>query len=166
MYTPDNENLHELLFAIRRSARYHNRRRNFFDSFSKIMDIITTLAGSAAVISILSHMHYVYPTVFAGLAAFCSCMSIALHPVEMSHIHHDLAKRYIGLEKEIISKNSYSEEDFKQFMLERLNIEADEPPVMRTLDIICHNELMLAMGYSDNFIKIPWYKRIPCQYIR
>ena len=32
----------------------------------------------------------------------------------------------------------------------RLEIEAGEPPPLRVLDAICHDELALAMGYDEN----------------
>ena len=35
---------------------------------------------------------------------------------------------------------------------ERLNIEADEPPALRVLDTICHNDLVHAMNLSREHI--------------
>ena len=36
-----------------------------------------------------------------------------------------------------------------EFAARRLAIEADEPPVLRVLDALCHNELVTALGLDD-----------------
>jgi hypothetical protein len=44
---------------------------------------------------------------------------------------------------------------------ERLFIEADEPPILHILDVLCHNELMSAYGCEwDELIYVPWYQRL------
>lgn len=41
----------------------------------------------------------------------------------------------------------------------RLAIEADEPPILRMLDTLCHNELLCAMGQEDEIIKVGFWHR-------
>jgi hypothetical protein len=36
------------------------------------------------------------------------------------------------------------------FTARRLEIEADEPPILKVLDSVCHNELLRAMGYDKS----------------
>jgi hypothetical protein len=46
------------------------------------------------------------------------------------------------------------------FIAQRLEIEATEPPPLRVLDMICHNELCRAMDYSEKYcVQIKWYQR-------
>lgn len=53
-----------------------------------------------------------------------------------------------------------TDKNLKQFKAERLNIESDEPPVLKVLDSICHNELMRAMGFpEERFLKIGFLQR-------
>ena len=47
----------------------------------------------------------------------------------------------------------------------RLDIESDEPPVLRTLDVICHNELAKSMGRDDSIYKVGFFKRRLAQFI-
>jgi len=42
---------------------------------------------------------------------------------------------------------------------ERLSIEEDEPAIIQTLDMICHNELVRAQGYCK-LAKIGWFRRL------
>ena len=51
-------------------------------------------------------------------------------------------------------------------LFDRLDIEIEEPPPLRILDLICHNELCRAMGYDESHqVKIKWYQRILCQIV-
>jgi len=52
------------------------------------------------------------------------------------------------LKTAIPSKKTPGEELFKQKTTERLTIEADEPKTVRTLALICHNEVSHARGYG------------------
>jgi hypothetical protein len=47
-----------------------------------------------------------------------------------------------------------------------LAIEADEPPILRVLDAICHNELLRAMGYpKEREAQIAWYQRLLASFV-
>ena len=47
---------------------------------------------------------------------------------------------------------------------ERLAIEAEEPPVLRVLDTLCHNELTRAMGYGQEYqAKVGFFQRLFAQ---
>ena len=48
----------------------------------------------------------------------------------------------------------------------RLEIERDEPPVLRVLDSICHSELLRATGYDrSQYVEIAWYQRLLAQFV-
>ena len=70
--------------------------------------------------------------------------------------HHDFARKFILLEKRLI-KDEITDKDMEEIIAERLDVEAEEPPVLRVLDSICHNELLKAMGYEEKmFLRISW----------
>jgi hypothetical protein len=51
-------------------------------------------------------------------------------------------------------------------MNERLDIEADEPPVPHVLNAICHNDLARAMGYGpEHQARIACYQRWLAQFV-
>ena len=75
----------------------------------------------------------------------------------MARKHNDLARQFISLEKKIITvdKEKAEQKDIIKLTALRLTIEANEPPVYRVLDALCHNELCKALGYGENsFFKI------------
>lgn len=56
-------------------------------------------------------------------------------------------------------------EDASRWVGERLDIEAEEPPPLRALDSICHNEVMRAMGYPpDQLLRIGRLQRLFSQF--
>lgn len=81
-------------------------------------------------------------------------------------MHNDLAGKFFGLEKALITSKQLTEDTLAQFTAGRLDIEMNEPPVLKVLDSVCHNELLRAMGYEQSyFVKIKWYQRLFCQFL-
>ena len=79
--------------------------------------------------------------------------------------HQNFKRRFIALEQEL-----NAESDVEAVRQKRLTIEAEEPPIYRALDVLCHNELCLALGYRrkdhpDVFADIPWYMRWTANWI-
>ena len=89
-----------------------------------------------------------------------------LHQRTKERLHTNLSQRFIGLEQDITLTKDPTEEDLHVWGAWRLYIEADEPPVLRVLDILCHNELVLAMGYprSELYV-VPWWKRLLAPFV-
>ena len=48
------------------------------------------------------------------------------------------------------NRDKISREKLSHLTSERLDIEAEEPPPMRVLDTMCHNELVKAMGLNES----------------
>lgn len=137
----------DLLFSVRRSIRYHNRRRQFFDRLGRFTDIISAISGSGTIVAFLS-VNFKDCTVYlAGATAIFSSLNLVWDTKGNSRLHHDLARQFLGLEKRLVAPN-ITIDDIRKTESDRLEIEAGEPPVLRVLDIICHNELSRAMGFD------------------
>lgn len=146
---PINDEWKDLLFSVRRSIRYHNRRRMFFDRLHKVTNGIGVVLGSAAVFTALKEI-YPFLTILSGVTiALFSALDLIIGTAQMARLHTDLARRFIQLEKAMIMVDEASTDALKSFTAERLDIEAEEPPVLHVLNTICHNELMRAMGYEE-----------------
>lgn len=155
MPAPADE-LHGLLFDVRRSARYHVRRRGFYERLHKIASALNILSGSTTFIGLIKS----YPNLSllgAGLVTIVSTVDLVIGSPQMARKHNDLARQFISLEKKIITvdKEKAEQKDIIKLTALRLTIEANEPPVYRVLDALCHNELCKALGYGENsFFKI------------
>ena len=159
---------HRLLFNVRRSVRYHSRRRQFFDRYRLFTSAMSAIFGSAAIATVMSAAGKQYTIAAAAAVTGLSIIDLVVGSARMARLHEDLYRRFIQLEKEIVSiaEEGFSEEDLRRFTASRLSIEADEPPVKRVLDSLCYNELVRAMGYSqEHFIRVRWYQRLFAQLV-
>ncbi|MBW1666751.1 MAG: hypothetical protein JRJ66_01630 [Deltaproteobacteria bacterium] len=159
-----DKELYKLLFGVRRSVRYHNRRRQFFDRLHKFSVFLSALAGTATLASVLAKAGPTYTLIFAAAVAIFSVIDLVIGTAQAARLHHDLARRFFSLEKSIVSLKDPSDEDLAALTARRLDIEADEPPSLKVLDSICHNELLRALGYdSSHYVQIKWYQRLFAQ---
>jgi len=158
--------LEKLLFGVRRSVRYHHRRTLFFDRFHKTSTFLSALSGTATLASVLAKAGPAWTLTFAASVAVFSVIDLVVGTAQLARLHNDLSKRFIKLEKEIIKSKDATPESVSVFTAQRLDIEADEPPPLKVLDSICHNELLRAMGYDKSeFLEIKWYQRFFSQFI-
>jgi len=151
---------YKLLFGVRRSIRYHHRRRLFFDRLHQISTFLSAVTGTATVASLLANASSL--ALFFGICvAIFSVIDLVVGAAQAARVHHDLAKKFIELEKAMTACKSPSDEDVIHFRSERLDIESEEPPVLKVLDAICHNELIRALGHDPKYYaKIAWYQRL------
>lgn len=157
---------HDLLFGVRRSIRYHNRRRMFFDRFHLSTSAISVIFGSATIFTVLSNIGSLYTITAAAFITILSAIDLVVGSSKMARLHSDLSRQFIELEKEIIKQKEITEDNIATLTGIRLNIEANEPTPLKVLDSICHNELLRAMGYSkEYFLQIKWYQRWLAQMI-
>ncbi|SFT82942.1 hypothetical protein SAMN05192563_1004233 [Paraburkholderia aspalathi] len=58
-----------------------------------------------------------------------------------------------------------SEDVYQMTSEKRLDIESEEPPILRVLDCLCHNEQMRSEGYPrEDLAKIEWWQRLFAQF--
>lgn len=152
---------HDLLFGVQRSIRYHNRRRRFFDRFDMSVNATSLMLGSATVYGVLSSAENEKIALIAAcLVSIVSAINLIIGSARQARLHSDLSKRFIRLEKKIIKVPTPKDEEIYFWTELRLDIETEEPPVLHVLDMICHNELLRAKGYSkEHFANIACYQR-------
>ncbi len=126
---------------------------------------LSALAGTAIIALILGKMGSTWALLLAVLVTVFSILDLTIGTTKMARLHHDLARRFIFLEKKIISSTDQADDCCAGYSAERLDIEADEPPPMAVLNIVCHNEMLRAMGYPiGDQVEIKWYHRWFCNW--
>jgi hypothetical protein len=142
-----------LLFGVRRTIRYHGRRRKFFDSLSVWTNFLTIVCGGGAVVAAIKTETTI--AAFAGgLAGVLAAFDLVVGFSTRARDHHDLCKEFSRLEREITA-SSVTAENLANLTNKRLEIEDDEPPTLRVLNNYCHNELCRAMGEDKlDYVKI------------
>ena len=157
---------HDLLFGIRRSVRYHVRRRQHFERLGKFIKIFTAIGGVGAVTTILGKANEWWTLVYCAAAGFFSLIDLVIGTGERAARHGDLSKEFIELEKQmVLAGGNLRGEELARFTARRLEIEAEEPPALRVLDTICHNDLVRAMGYDKlHQKKVTWAQKVFSQF--
>jgi hypothetical protein len=145
-----SDDQYALLFDVRRSIRYHDRRKSFFELIHRISAGLTVLlAGSVLFEMARPGETALWMILLASVAALLSAWDIVIGYASRANLHHDLKKRFIKLEIDILSGDS-SDSAWSKHQVERLRIEQDEPPIFRALDLLCRNEVLKAEGFSLN----------------
>lgn len=158
-----DDRTYALLFGVRRSVRYHHNRERFYRRWNTLTLVFVLLSSSAAVTAFFAALPQQYAWVPAGLAAFAalaSAIDIAFATGQKALQHADLARRFIWLEKKFAKNRNLSDSEFEKLTIERLDIEAAEPPNLRLLDALCHFELLRALGDETVHPAIPLWRRI------
>ncbi|MBV4551737.1 hypothetical protein HU742_011375 [Pseudomonas sp. SWRI102] len=135
---------HNTLFSVRRSIRYHQRRRAFYDRLDKTSNMLSLIFGSVAIYGVLQENAKTVALVASATVTVVSSINLVIGSAQRGRDHTDLMRKYVELEKRMLGKAS--EELYLEVATARLSIEAEEPPVMHVLNAMCHNELMRAMG--------------------
>lgn len=153
---------HRLLFGVRRSIRYHQKRMAFYARFNTIINILVLVFGSTTFAVLLAKLQNTVSMYCSLIVTIVATADLVIGTTKKSIIHEALKRRFLFLEQELVnSEFSKTEQKYVKFFKERLLIESEEPPPLRVLDIICHNELMKAMGYSNSELaKVLWYQRL------
>ena len=154
---------YKLLFDVRRSVRYHIKRRQFLDHLGKFFKIFTTIGGLGTITTILAKAGEGWTFFYGTLVGVFSIIDLVIGTDESARLHGDLAREFINLERQmVLAGNEISDKELAAFNGSRLEIEAKEPPALKVLDVICHNELATAMGLpeSEQSEKLTWAQKL------
>lgn len=147
-----------LLFGVRRSIRYHSRRQAFFEGVNRWTNFLLLLFGSGTVALAVQDRPSWILGLGLGVALVSSLKLVFAFAVKATQ-HAQFVRDFTLLEKRLRADDS--EETVMAVTQERLDLEALEPPVMQVLDVLCHNDLLRAMGYADEKeqVAVTWWQR-------
>jgi hypothetical protein len=148
-----------LLFGVRRSIRYHIRRRKLFERLDFLTKFLAVIGGSGTIISVSNPVPNKTLAVFFGsIVAFFAALDLVVGCSKAARAHHDLIRKFSALEQKIIlASGDITESELNRLTTERLKIEEEEPPTMRILNVLCHNELVKARGLDKkHLVNVAW----------
>jgi hypothetical protein len=141
----------KLLFGVRRSIRYHNYRRRFFERWSVISDFLIIVSGGTVVGLASAGSSITNPsTIFFGaFIAIVGSLDLVIGFSNKARDYRDLARDFGQLEVEMMKAGENCDNQvFISLTNRRLEIEQNEPPVLRVLDCYCHNEVVRITEYK------------------
>ena len=162
----ETDSYDDLLFDVRRSVRYHTRRRHHYDVMHKCVLFVALVFSSATVVTFAGEVSKEWDlwakSLPAVLVSILAALDLVLGTTTKSWQHADLARQFIDLERQLETrKNESLDILLPEITDKRLQIEATEPPILRVLDTLCHNEMLRAMGHDrDQEVKVNFIQRL------
>ena len=150
------ESMYGVLFGARKSIRYHQRRRAFFEGMHAIAVALQVIAGSSAVAAVVTKATALAASL-AAAAAVLAALDLAFGVTRRATKHASLAQQFAQLEREIVPHEHDKSVDattVASFRQSRLEVEEHEPPKLRVIDILCHNELVTSTYRHDKIYPI------------
>lgn len=166
-----DETQYPLYFAIKRSIRYHDRRKAYFITLHQITGVLTVLLSGSVIFDLAkSGENPWWLNTIAFISAVLAAWDVVIGYSSKITLHHDLKRRFSELEMKIVAEKKESA-FWGTLENERALIERDEPPIYRALDLLCHNELLVAEGFggkgkADDWREICWFQRLTSQFLR
>ncbi len=148
---------YDSLYHAQFSVIYHRKRERFFDAIDRSSKATMILFGSAAFASVDGSEWF-------GLSvAVVASLSLVFDYSVKARQHADLARRFLEIEADIVShgERDFNEEDLKQWKMQLVLAEADEPPTIRALAELCQAELDKSLGFKRH---VNWLKQLTANF--
>ena len=88
-------------------------------------------------------------------------MDFIINFSKQADIHDKLRARFYDLLRNM-ALDEPTEQNLRVWTAERLLIEKDEPPILKALDILCHNSEATALGKNNSIYEVSWCKKLFC----
>lgn len=151
--------IYKLDIAIRKSIRYHAKRRRFFENWHNISNAIAAISGSSAFAALWSGDNGHIALTLSAVVAISTSLDLVIGFAKKSSQYDELLKRFSRLLHETIVC-PHTAENLTKWQAERIVIEEDEPTFLALLVAICENEELLARDHKDYMLKgIPDWRR-------
>lgn len=149
-----------LLFEVEKSMRYHARRRAHFEWWHRGSMLIVIVAGSATVASWA-------PDFWGLVAVITASFDLVYAPAVKVCEHERLHREFTKLAIAIRTERKPDEAMLRGWVAERLEIEADEPPMFWAVEADCWNEVARAWGRNkEPPNRLTWFQRLFKHFIR
>ena len=155
------ESMYGVLFGARKSIRYHQRRRAFFEGMHAIAVAAQVIAGSSAVAAVMGDSALLGAGL-AATAAILAALDLTFGVTRRATRHAALAQQFAQLERDMVPHEHHEGVDgalATGFRQRRLEIEEREPPKLRVIDLLCHNELVASTYRHDKLYPIGLVRR-------
>jgi hypothetical protein len=157
-----------LLFDVRRSVRYHDRRRAFYEQMHHLTGVLTILMAGSVLFDLAKDGATAgWLVALSVMAAVLSAADMVLGYSRCAARHDDLRKRFADLEIAMLDGGT-ADPKWQEHHRLRLLIEKDEPAIYKIVDLLCRNELLVAERFTrkknpEQFARISVWQRLTSQ---
>lgn len=137
----------ELLWDLERSARYHAKRRAFFDGWQRWITFVIIFSSTFVFGSLVQDWAEFWIERLAALVpAILGTLALVFDLSNKARDHEFLFRRFTLLHAEVTGAAPQSEAELQRFEERMGEIYADEPPVYRVVNAEAYNEIIDAHG--------------------
>lgn len=149
---------HAVMFNVAVSFNYHRKRQRFFDLADKITKAATVLAGA----SLLGEPVRQHLPLAAGAITGLGLLSLVFSYGDRKQAHKELAEAFMHLQAQIeqVGRSDFTDVQLAGWQADLARLCSREPPTLRALVTICHNEQAIATGQLDHVHPLPWHHRL------
>lgn len=136
------------------------RREQSFSRLHFVAGFLTAVSGSATFATVLADLPA--GLWLAALTAIFGAIELVGQPFSRALTHRDLTQQFTRLEKDMQRPESeITEALLQQVQICRLDIEEKEPPPIQVINVMCHNEEVVAGGHGPEHLEtIRWYQLV------
>ena len=151
----------ELIERIEVSILYHAKRERFLDSIERFMQALVTASASGGVALLLAvQTTKTVELWLMATAAVVSMIQLAYGLSAGARLHARLRYEFRQLLSECVEAGErWDEVACDRFTSRTVKLEADEPPQLGALVVVCENELAIASNDPTAVVHIPIYMR-------
>lgn len=148
----------ETLFRAWVKVRYHRSRQRFFDQADKW----TKSASVVLSASLLGKFLECLQPLIASTIASIGLLALVFGYDDRKQLHKELAEQAANLIEEIekVPDRDTNQKNTAGWRAAYARLCAKEPPVLKTLTLICEYEQSVADGHSDHIKPPRWLKRL------
>jgi hypothetical protein len=165
--TPQEQHdLEGIDFGVKKSMRYHSRRRAALERWDNWTNWIVAVTGASAFAAIVGSGDHAstFAKVLTFAVAAISLADVIFSFGARSRLHQDLYRRFAELAVEVSLVETATSHDISRLRAKRLTIEADEPHVIDALERWCWNEEAEARGQMDARQPLTGWQRLVARF--
>jgi len=155
----DDRTFHEYA-GIVKSARYHNRRRMFYENWNSItVAMSAAMLAAGGVLQIYGDTSPIWSVLLFAGAIWCAVDS-ALGTSKKAGVHNELASQFTQLEKRFASGRNLTDDEFEEARNLRLDVESREPPTLYLLNELCQMSFERSIGVEHSTHRLPSWRKL------
>jgi hypothetical protein len=142
--------LETLDFGIKKSMRYHSKRRDLFERLDNFSNWLVAVAGASAFASVVGDSASTLSKVLTALVTAIALLDVIWGFGARARIHQDLYRRFSELAIEMATMDNPDAREIARMRARRLALEAEEPHIIDALERRCWNEEAEARGATQD----------------
>lgn len=143
--------------------RYHRKRQRFFDLLDKGTKSVTVVLGATLLGDMLKGAVPLAGSAIAGLGL----LALVFGYGDRKQAHKELAEQAMALAGRIeeVACNDITDTAVAAWSAEQARINAKEPPVLKTLVVICEHEQAASTGHPEHVPLPGWHRRLLADFV-